>query len=251
MIYFINEGAVMMDMFFTPLGDSAVTIDFGEGISLEKNRKILNMAKAISRKPFRGFLEVVPAYTTLTVFYNPIEVGGDYPYERVCKQLKERIYEEYQYEHQHRKVRVPVCYDEEFGPDLEEVAEANGLSVEKVIEIHSSRSYHVYFLGFAPGFPFLGGMDPTIATPRKKSPRLKVPAGSVGIAGKQTGIYPIETPGGWQIIGRTPIPLFHPDQHPPTLLLPGDEVQFVPITKDIYENWEEQTWQFTSQEEDY
>ncbi|MBE3569818.1 MAG: 5-oxoprolinase subunit PxpB, partial [Bacillales bacterium] len=135
--------------------------------------------------------------------------------------------------------------------DIEEVASTNGLSVEKVIEIHSSASYHVYFLGFAPGFPFLGGMDPSIATPRKQSPRLKVPAGSVGIAGNQTGIYPIETPGGWQIIGRTPISLFQPDQNPPTFLLPGDKVRFVPITKDVYENWEDQTWEFTSQKEDY
>lgn len=240
----------MMDAVFTPLGDSAVTIDFGEGISLEKNRKILNLANAINEKPFHGFLEAVPAYSTLTVFYNPVEVGGNDPYEQVCQQLKERMNHGIQYKIPERKVCIPVCYDEEFGLDLEEVAKSNGLSVEKVIEIHSSASYHVYFLGFAPGFPFLGGMDPSIATPRKKSPRLKVPAGSVGIAGYQTGIYPIETPGGWQIIGRTPISLFHPDRNPPTFLLPGDEIRFVPITKDVYENWEDQTWEFTSQKEE-
>ncbi|MBE3571102.1 MAG: carboxyltransferase domain-containing protein, partial [Bacillales bacterium] len=109
----------MMDAVFTPLGDSAVTIDFGEGISLEKNRNILNLARAINKNPFRGFLEVVPAYTTLTVFYNPIEVGGDDPYERVCQQLKERLNQGLQYKIPERKVCIPVCYDEEFGLDIE------------------------------------------------------------------------------------------------------------------------------------
>ncbi|MBO1911088.1 5-oxoprolinase subunit PxpB, partial [Microvirga sp. 3-52] len=116
------------------------------------------------------------------------------------------------------------------GPDLEYVAKSNNLSIEEVIQIHSENEYLVYMIGFAPGFPFLGGMDKRIATPRKETPRLTIPSGSVGIAGKQTGVYPLETPGGWQIIGRTPLDLFLPDMSPPTLLEAGDKIRFMPVS---------------------
>ena len=135
----------------------------------------------------------------------------------------------------HRTVSIPVCYGGEFGPDLEYVARHNNLTTDEVIHIHSSGEYLVYMIGFAPGFPFLGGLSPKIATPRRPSPRATIPAGSVGIAGMQTGVYPIETPGGWQLIGRTPQKLFLPNENPPSLLQAGDVVKFCPISFQEYQ----------------
>ncbi|MGV3465566.1 MAG: 5-oxoprolinase subunit PxpB, partial [Heyndrickxia sp.] len=137
-----------------------------------------------------------------------------------------------------RVVEIPVCYGGDFGPDLETVASMNGLSTEEVIQIHSSAEYTVYMIGFAPGFPYLGGMSEKIATPRLPSPRLKIPERTVGIAGNQTGVYPIETPGGWQLIGRTPIKLFRPQDEVPSLLHAGDKVRFKPISYEEYVEWE-------------
>ena len=133
-----------------------------------------------------------------------------------------------------RTIEIPVCYGGEFGPDLSVVAESNGLTEEEVIHIHSNGTYIVYMIGFAPGFPYIGGMPSEIATPRKSSPRLKIPSRSVGIAGSQTGIYPIETPGGWQLIGSTPLKLFSIHHNPPTLLQAGDHVRFKPISYEEY-----------------
>lgn len=138
-----------------------------------------------------------------------------------------------------RIVSIPVLYGGEVGPDLEYVAKHHGISPEEVIQIHSKNDYLVYMIGFAPGFPYLGGLDERIATPRKKTPRLQIAAGSVGIAGNQTGVYPLETPGGWQIIGRTPRKLFLPNQSPPTLLQSGDTIRFVPITPEEYKVYQE------------
>jgi inhibitor of KinA len=131
-------------------------------------------------------------------------------------------------------VELPVCYGGEFGPDLEEVAARCGLSAAEVMARHSTAEYRVYMLGFSPGFPYLGGLDPAIAAPRRETPRLRVPAGSVGIAGMQTGIYPQESPGGWQIIGRTPGRLFRPDRAEPCLLGPGDRLRFVPVGPEAF-----------------
>lgn len=129
-----------------------------------------------------------------------------------------------------------------FAPDLSYVSRFNQLRTDEVIQIHSSNTYHVFFLGFSPGFPFLGGMDKRITTPRRDTPRESISSGSIGIAGAQTGIYPIETPGGWQIIGRTPLSLFNPINTPPTLLKPGDTILFFPISMDEFYSWEDQTW---------
>jgi inhibitor of KinA len=133
-----------------------------------------------------------------------------------------------------RPIEIPVCYGGEFGVDLQFVAEHNGMTADEVVAIHCGATYRVHMLGFAPGFPYLGGMSERIATPRRNTPRLKVAAGSVGIAGPQTGVYPLETPGGWQIIGRTPLALFRPAENPPTLLSPGDFVRFRPITSEEF-----------------
>lgn len=139
-----------------------------------------------------------------------------------------------------RTVVIPVCYGGEFGPDLEEVARFHGMTEDEVIAIHAQGRYRVYMIGFAPGFAYLGGLSPEIATPRRATPRTHVPAGSVGIAGNQTGVYPLATPGGWQIIGRTPLALFRPHHEEPSLLRAGDIVQFCPITEEQYRMWDDE-----------
>lgn len=211
-----------------PLGDSALLISFGESIDEKINEKVHALARAIEKAGFEWLVEVVPAYSSLAVIYDPALVD----FESVKRAIggievtRERF--------EGRLVEVPVVYGGKYGPDLEFVAEYNGLSVDEVIEIHSRPIYRVYFLGFLPGFAYLGGMDKGIATPRLEMPRLRVPAGSVGIAGKQTGIYPLESPGGWRLIGRTPLRLFNPAEDPPTLLQPGDRVKFVPIDENEF-----------------
>ncbi|MFJ8516723.1 5-oxoprolinase subunit PxpB [Lysinibacillus xylanilyticus] len=234
-----------------PLSDSALVIHVGEGISEAIHNKVKNILNLLERNPFEGFIEVVPAYNNVTVYYNPIEVyfsnieiGGEMPYEKVKATILSLMNQSHIVETTNeRVVKIPVVYGGEMGPDLEFVASYHGLTPNEVIKIHSSVEYLVYMIGFAPGFPFMGGMDRQIATPRKETPRLSITPGSVGIAGNQTGIYPLETPGGWQIIGRTPSRLFLPEQSPPTLLQPGDRIQFVPISLEEYKSdWEMETW---------
>lgn len=158
------------------------------------------------------------------------------PFEVVSSILQSKLEnEQTEKELDHRTVSIPVCYGGEYGPDLEYVARHHNLTPEEVISIHSEGEYLAYMIGFAPGFPFLGGLSEKIATPRRSSPRTSIPAGSVGIAGMQTGVYPISTPGGWQLIGQTPIKLFLPEQNPPSLLQAGDIVKFEPISKEEYQ----------------
>lgn len=224
--------------YIQPLGDSALVVHLGDGINPTIHEKLKNLSYLLEKEPFTGFIESVPAYNSLTVYYNPVAVYFSIsdkeeksPYKIVSAFILKLFDELGNIEKaEKRLVKIPVLYGGEFGPDLEYVAVYHGLSVDDVIQIHSSNDYLVYMIGFAPGFPFLGGMDERIATPRKESPRLAIPPGSVGIAGKQTGIYPLETPGGWQIIGRTPLDLFLPELTPPTLLQSGDKIRFVPIS---------------------
>ncbi|MGM0950704.1 MAG: 5-oxoprolinase subunit PxpB [Bacillota bacterium] len=230
------------------LGDSAMMIRFGEEINEQVNGFVHAAAAYIEEQPFPGFIECIPAFTSLTVFYDMYEVykhlpkGMSSPFEKVKLDVEEGLKEiAKDYENSRRIVEVPVCYGGEFGPDLEEVAKINQLSPEEVIEIHTSGEYVVYMLGFAPGFPFLGGMSKRIAAPRKSSPRPSIPAGSVGIAGLQTGVYPISTPGGWQLIGKTPLALFRPQENPPTLLRAGDTVKFVRISEEDYHAYKEES----------
>ncbi|MGE7092737.1 5-oxoprolinase subunit PxpB [Lysinibacillus sp. NPDC048646] len=225
-----------------PLSDSALVIQVGEGINEATHKKVKHILNLLEEQPFKGFIEAVPAYNSVTVYYNPIDVyfsnlekGVNMPYENVKTKIFSLMNHSYIVETtKDRVVKIPVAYGGEMGPDLEFVASYNGLTPSEVIKIHSSAEYLVYMLGFAPGFPFMGGMDKQIATPRKETPSLTIAPGSVGIAGSQTGIYPLETPGGWQIIGRTPSRLFLPEQSPPTLLQPGDRIKFVPISLDEY-----------------
>jgi len=219
-----------------PLGDSALLISFEEVIDEETNDRVHALAGAIEKAGFEWLVEVVPAYSSLAVIYDPKLMD----FEGVKRAIQGLEFSAERFEG--RLVEIPVLYGGEHGPDLEFVAEYNGLTPEEVIEIHSRPIYRVYFLGFLPGFAYLGGMDERIATPRLEKPRLKVPAGSVGIAGKQTGWYAIESPGGWRIIGRTPLRLFNPSKEQSTLVQPGDRVKFVPIGEDEFEELYKAEW---------
>jgi inhibitor of KinA len=183
-----------------------------------------------------GMIEYIPAFSSVSVVYNPMKIK----YEKIYSLLSEILCNlNSSPEEEKRVVKIPVCYGGKFGPDIQYVADHNKISVEEVIKIHSSGEYLVYMIGFAPGFPYLGGMSDKIATPRRKSPRTFIPKGAVGIAGMQTGVYPISTPGGWQLIGSTPQQLFMPEEYPPSLLKSGDIVKFYPISFDEYEKYGE------------
>jgi len=213
---------------FLVAGDSALVVEFGDEISPEVNRKVHALAYALGKGAPPGLGELVPTYRSLLIHYDPLRLSYDEVRAFVSEALQEC---EELPTPEPRLIEVPVVYGGEFGPDIEFVAEHNGLTVEEVISLHCGATYTVYMLGFSPGFAYLGEMPEAIATPRLETPRTLVPAGSVGIAGAQTGIYPIATPGGWRLIGRTPLKLFDPEGNPPTLLQAGDVVRFVPISE--------------------
>ncbi|MBE3552565.1 MAG: 5-oxoprolinase subunit PxpB [Kyrpidia tusciae] len=216
----------------TPVGDSAVLIRFGDAVEASTHARIMAFADHLEAVPIPGMVECVPAFTTVTVFYDPCRAS----YSEVKAELLRRLTLAPAFlDREVRVVKIPVCYGGEFGPDLEDVAAHHDLTAEEVVRIHTAGEYTVYAIGFAPGFPYLGGMSERIATPRLATPRLAIPAGSVGIAGGQTGVYPIETPGGWRLIGRTPLRLFRPEDDPPSLLAAGDRVRFYAIDRDEYD----------------
>lgn len=214
-------------------GDKGLVVEFGNEISEAVNKKVRNLYLAVKKSKMTGIYEMIPTYRSLLIQYNPMEIE--------VERLKEKLTEiEEALDSieipKPRIVEIPTIYGGEFGEDLDFVAEHNGISKEEVISIHSSVDYLIYMLGFTPGFPYLGGMSEKIETPRLKTPRTKIPAGSVGIAGKQTGIYPIESPGGWQLIGRTPIKLYDPKSQTPIILQAGDYIRFKPIDKGEYDS---------------
>ena len=225
-----------MDYTLSPLGEQAIVIEVAETISTEAQEKVLAVAALLEEYSPGWMVEFIPAYTSVTVFYRIDQLSEGGPYIEVCKRIQRLMSQVRVKQSQIRTaVRIPVLYGGEYGPDLAIVAEHNGLSEEEVISIHSSGDYTVHMIGFAPGFPFIGGMSEKIAAPRRKTPRLEIPARTVGIAGMQTGVYPIGTPGGWQLIGRTPIELFLPEKNPPSLLAAGDRIEFYPISEEEYD----------------
>jgi len=219
-----------------PCGDCAVTVQVGYEISEETNRKVVSLMRALAEAAIPGLRELVPSYSAVCVHYDPEQIS----YEQLLERLNDLEIKELSSESASQKiVEIPVCYGGEYGPDLAFVAEHNGLSPEEVIAIHSGGTYLVYMLGFLPGFAYMGGMDERIATPRLTSPRARIPAGSVGIAGGQTGIYPLASPGGWQLIGRTPVKMFAMEGETGRFALSaGDRVKFVPITEEQYREME-------------
>ncbi|QOS98750.1 5-oxoprolinase subunit PxpB [Brevibacterium sp. JNUCC-42] len=231
-----------------PLGDAAVLVQFNSvgNESAEIYQLVQDFASHIEQHPFPGMIEFVPAFTSVAIYYDPItvkQVSNLKPestaYEIVLNNVRRLLAgQTSQLEVHTRLIEIPVCYGGEYGPDLEEVAKYHQITPEEVIRIHTSAMYKVFMIGFAPGFPYLGGMSAELATPRRASPRLQIPMGSVGIGGEQTGVYPIETPGGWQLIGRTPLALFRPKQNPPSYLQAGDTVHFRPITQQEFLEWE-------------
>ena len=220
-----------------PLGDAAVVLEFGTGIEAATHAAIAAFSARLARQPPVGLREVVPAFTTLTVYYDPwlASEHGRHPapYERVVAALEALLAETTGAAAgaapETAVVEMPVCYGGAFGPDLAFVAQHTGLSPQEVIARHTAPDYLVHMIGFAPGFPYLGGLDARLATPRRPQPRPLVPAGAVGIAGPQTGIYSLPTPGGWQLIGRTPLRLFNPAWAQPSRLRAGQHLRFVPI----------------------
>ena len=217
-----------------PLGDNCVTADFGNEISVELNNKAVSLAHHFAKDPFPGLIETVPAYASLSIFYNITEVRKSFgEFESAFAAVRWLIEAALEYpdevsETETRSIEIPVDFGVSAALDINFVAEHAGISPSEVIDIFTSKNYRVYMLGFLPGFAYMGEVDARIAVPRKDSPRTKVPKGSVGIGSRQTGIYPLESPGGWQIIGQTNVEMFSPDRDSPCLLAPGDEVRFVP-----------------------
>lgn len=249
----------------SPISESGIMIRCGDMISDEVHQRVMSVCSMLEQEHLHipGIIEAVPSFASVTLFYDPyllmefmsskldstsrtIEIDGSNQSTRaVASATSPYIYlrnlllsslQELQSAapKQARAVTIPVCYGGEFGPDLEYVASVHALTPDEVIAIHTAGEYLVHMLGFAPGFPYLGGLSARIATPRRATPRLRVEAGTVGIGGEQTGIYPLATPGGWQCIGRTPIALFRPDDNPPSLLTAGDRVRFTPISIQEY-----------------
>lgn len=207
-------------------GDSSLLIEFGKEISPEVNAKITGTVQLLKEQHIEGVLDIIPAFCSLLLNYDPRVISYDELKDRMERLVKLDI----KTGKQTKKIyEIPVCYGGEYGPDLENIAEHAGLSVEEVIQIHSSKDYLIYMLGFLPGFCYLGGLDERIHTPRLANPRVKINAGSVGIGGSQTGIYPLESPGGWQLMGLTPVKTYDPEREIPILVQAGDYIRFVPI----------------------
>lgn len=224
-----------MSVRFLPAGDRGLVVEFGNEVSVSLNNQVRALALTLEATRIPGLVEVIPTYRSLGMQYDPARLGA--------KELRARIEEALWALDPERLpppkvVRLPTCYGGEFGPDLPFVAQHSGLSEDEVIALHGRTPYHVHMIGFTAGFAYLGGLPEKLHTPRLPSPRTRTPRGAVGIGGSQTGAYSAETPGGWRLIGRTPVPLFDPTQDPPTPMLPGDTVRFVPIGREEYDRLE-------------
>ena len=223
------------------LGDAALTIDFSNLIDESINKKVITLFHNLQHKPIQGMVEAVPAYSSLTIYYDVISLYKNIPdgktvFEWMKDQTEKFLKEKLGIENKEEAtIIIPVCYDREFATDIDHLADKKDISPEEIIHLHTSKLYRVYMLGFLPGFTYMGEVDDKISIPRKPTPQ-NVIAGSVGIAGKQTGVYPLNSPGGWQIIGRTPLKIFDKEKKEPTLIKAGDQVRFISIGKDEFEN---------------
>jgi inhibitor of KinA len=220
------------DVVIRSAGDSALTIEFEARIDPSINMRVAAMAARIGRLRLSGVLEVVPTYRSVTVYYDPLRLSDVSLKARLIEVAPRRLRSSLIPK---KVVEIPVCYDEEFGLDLRAVTAMSGLGASKIIEWHTSPVYRVYMLGFLPGFPYMAEVPSAIAVPRLSTPRRSVPVGSVGIANAQTGIYPVESPGGWRVIGRTPVRIFDPNRPRPFLLDAGDRVRFRAIDRRQYD----------------
>ncbi len=221
----------MQDIHIRTAGDSSLLVEFGKEINPETNARITSFVQLIREHQIEGIVDLIPTYCSLLINYDPRIILYDDIRERILglqkielagKKKPKKIYE------------IPVCYGGGYGPDLGLIAEHAGLGQEEVIQIHSSQDYLIYMLGFLPGFTYLGGLDARIHTPRLSNPRIRIEAGSVGIGGSQTGIYPLDSPGGWNLMGKTPVRTYDPGREAPILVEAGDYIHFVPISEDEY-----------------
>ena len=211
-------------------GAGAVTVEFENRVAPEVNGRVMALARAITQKKISGITEVIPAFRALTIIFDPCRLSE----EKLRRMIDRMADKESANTSGGRIFHIPVCYGGEFGCDLADVAEIHEITEDEVVRRHSSRDYLIYMLGFLPGFAYLGGLDETLVTPRLESPRTAVPAGAVGIGGEQTGVYPVESPGGWRLIGRTPLRPFDPARDPAILYSAGDMIRFIPISPDEY-----------------
>jgi inhibitor of KinA len=231
---------LMQETTFISVNEFSILVSFGSSIDKLTHELVLRAKRLIEQDPFIGLIETVPAYTSLAVYYNPemVTKTGDTIAASVIHQLKTIL--------QQRPVNtpdvqlqsvisIPVCYDESFGIDLAELSVQLSIPIEEIIRLHTSKTYQVFMIGFTPGFPYMGTIDKRLHTTRKSQPRLRVQPGAVAIAGEQTGIYPFATSGGWNIIGRTALSLFDRQKDNPFVLKAGDEVKFIPVTKEQFE----------------
>jgi inhibitor of KinA len=232
-----------------PLGDSALLLRLVENFDEnpeEALNKVLTAKRQLEAAELPGAIEFTPAYTSVAFFYDPIRVvEAGAPRDSVLPWLKQRIQDALRFSSKNAAattkrtnlIEVPVCYDKEFALDLDDVAQRAGVSAQEVVDLHSGAEYRVHCVGFTPGFPYLGGLPAKLATPRKEVPLKEIPAGSVAIGGSQTGIYPTKSPGGWHVIGRTPLRLFDVANNPPARFSAGDRVHFRPITREQFEKF--------------
>lgn len=217
------------------MGDRSVIVELGDEISLHVNQKVRELSVALDQRMIDGILELVPGYRSLLVVFNPLEIE----LEKLKSKIKDTAGQLNTFRLPPPKiVEIPVVYGDEYGPDLEWVAEFQKITPAEVIQLHTEPLYCVYMIGFMPGYPYLGEVPDALVTPRRETPRTHVPQGSVAIAQKQTGIYPVESPGGWQIIGRTPVSLFDPGKKQPSLLAMGDQVKFYAISREDMQKWQ-------------
>lgn len=212
-------------------GDSALLIEFEQKIAPEINAQITAFVHLLKEQHIEGVTDLIPAFASLLINYDPRVIGYKDLKARIEELLKIEVSEEAS---EARVFEIPVCYGGEYGPDIANIAENAGLSEQEVIDIHCSKDYLIYMLGFLPGFVYLGGLDERIHTPRLANPRISIPAGSVGIAASQTGIYPLNSPGGWQLLGMTPVKTYDPERETPILVEAGDYIRFVPVTEEEF-----------------
>lgn len=217
-----------------PVGDKAIVVEFGDEISVECNNKVLSLYKNITSNKEPYIISSIPTYRSLLIKYDPLEIS----YPELIEEINEKLKQQKDLDIKPKVMEIPVKYGGDFGPDIEYVAKHNNISIDEVIKLHTKPLYRIYMIGFTMGFAYLGGMSSKVETPRLEKPRTKIPAGSVGIAGKQTGIYPVESPGGWRLIGKTPVKLYDPYREDPILVKPGNYIKFVEISEDDFYNIE-------------